>query len=237
MPLVAVVEPCVELWGKWELRVVTQARYFLPMQVTRAGGASGRKSTVAGVARRAQIVEAAIGVIAELGYSQASFARIAERAGLSSTRLISYHFEGKDELITQILAEVYRVMGGFMAERVRGRRSAGEALEAYIRGLVEFIATHRAEMRALMEIFLNFRGKGSYDAATDLSVLGHVEEILRRGQRDGEFREFDTRVMAVVVQRSLDGLPFLLAAEPDRDLQGYADELVTTFRLATRGPG
>lgn len=33
--------------------------------------------------------------IAELGYAQASFARIAGRAGLSSTRLISYHFAGK----------------------------------------------------------------------------------------------------------------------------------------------
>jgi hypothetical protein len=33
-------------------------------------------------ARRAQIVRAAIETIAELGYGQASFARIAERAGL-----------------------------------------------------------------------------------------------------------------------------------------------------------
>ncbi|GAA1265308.1 TetR family transcriptional regulator [Sphaerisporangium rubeum] len=176
---------------------------------------------------------AAIEVIAEVGYSQASFVRIAERAGVSSTRLISYHFEGKDELITQVLGEVYRVMGEFMAERVRGAGSAGEALEAYVRGLVEFIGSHRAEMRALMEIFLNFRGEGGYGPVMDLGVLRHVEEILRWGQRNGEFREFDVRVMAVVVQRSLDGLPFLLEAEPERDLGGYADELVTTFRLAT----
>jgi AcrR family transcriptional regulator len=198
------------------------------------GETQGRKSTVAGAARRAQIVEAAIGTIAELGYNQASFARIAERAGVSSTRLISYHFAGKDELITQILAEVYRVMGGFMTERVGGQPTAAAALEAYIRGLVEFIDTHRAEMRALMEIFLNFRGKGSYDAAADRSALGHVEAILRRGQRTGEFREFDPWVMAVAVQRSLDGLPFLLAAEPERDLAAYAEELVTIFELATR---
>ncbi|MFC6087373.1 TetR/AcrR family transcriptional regulator [Sphaerisporangium aureirubrum] len=205
------------------------------MRVTATGGEpGGRKSTVAGVARRAQIVEAAIGTIAEVGYNQASFARIAERAELSSTRLISYHFAGKDELITQVIGEIFRVMGGFMTERVRGERTAPGALRAYITGLVEFIDTHRGMMRALMEIFLNFRGTGSYDASTDLNVLSHVEDILRWGQRAGEFREFDVRVMAVVLQRSLDGLPFLLEAEPGRDLTAYASELVTIFELATR---
>jgi TetR/AcrR family fatty acid metabolism transcriptional regulator len=36
-------------------------------------------------ARRAQIVQAAIETIAEVGYARASYARIAEHAGLSST--------------------------------------------------------------------------------------------------------------------------------------------------------
>ncbi|MEP7024912.1 MAG: TetR family transcriptional regulator, partial [Actinomycetota bacterium] len=48
--------------------------------------------SVTAMARRSQIVTATIDVIAEVGFGQASFARIAERAGLSSTRLISYHF-------------------------------------------------------------------------------------------------------------------------------------------------
>jgi hypothetical protein len=36
-----------------------------------------------------------IAVVAEEGFARATFARIRERAGLSSTRLISYHFAGK----------------------------------------------------------------------------------------------------------------------------------------------
>ena len=40
----------------------------------------------------------AIEVLAELGYAQTSFARIAERAGISKS-VISYHFAGKDELL------------------------------------------------------------------------------------------------------------------------------------------
>jgi hypothetical protein len=65
-------------------------------------------------------------------------------------------------------------------------------------------------------------------------VLSPVEGILRAGQSAGEFREFDVRIMAAVIQRSIDGLLFLLETHPDIDIDGYADELVTTFTLATR---
>ncbi|MEU4535996.1 TetR/AcrR family transcriptional regulator [Streptosporangium sp. NPDC023825] len=200
------------------------------MQVT-------KPPSLAATARRAQIVEAAIETIADLGYGQASFARIAERAGLSSTRLISYHFQGKNELIAQVVAEVHREIGAFMSERVRAESTAGGAIRAYIAGNVEFIATHRARMRALYEIFVNHRGEDgarSHDAATDLSTLSHLEEILRWGQREGEFRAFEPRVVAMSIQRSVDGLPFLLEADPDVDTALYAAELVTVFDLATR---
>ncbi|GAA3834753.1 TetR family transcriptional regulator [Sphaerisporangium flaviroseum] len=198
-----------------------------------------RKNTFAGEARRAQIVEAAVATIAELGYTQASFARIAERAGLSSTRLISYHFAGRAELIQQVLARLHGEMGRYMYERMRAQPTASEALRTYIRALVGYIATHRPQMKALLEIFLNFQseeGTRSYDARTDLAVLAPIEEILQWGQREGDFRAFDTRVMALTVQRAIDGLPFLLETDPGRDLDAYAEELVTLFDLATRGP-
>jgi AcrR family transcriptional regulator len=56
-------------------------------------------------ARRAQIVQAAIDTIAELGYGRASLARIAERLGISKG-VISYHFAGKDDLIKEVVLEV-----------------------------------------------------------------------------------------------------------------------------------
>jgi hypothetical protein len=40
--------------------------------------------------------------------------------------------------------------------------------------------------------------------------------------------------MATLIQRAVDGLPFLLAAEPGLDVDSYAAEVVTTFDLATR---
>ena len=69
-------------------------------------GPEGGGRTFIETARRAQIVQAAIDTIADLGYANASYAQIAKRAGLSSTGLISYHFHSKDDLIEQVIAEL-----------------------------------------------------------------------------------------------------------------------------------
>src|SRR5258708_24554056 len=173
-------------------------------------------------ARRAQIVAATIETIAELGYRQATFARIAERAGLSSTRLISYHFDGKDDLVRAVIEDVYARIGGFMGQRMAGCPDARTALRTYISSLIEFIAANRARMQALTAVFLDYRtedGERSYDSGDEQNVLGHLEGIMRAGQESGEFRAFDTFVMAATVQRSIDGLPFLLQTRPDLDLE------------------
>ena len=67
---------------------------------------------------------AAVETIAELGYAKASFVQIAKRAGLSSPGLISYHFANKDDLISQVVAEVYAAGGAAVAPRSDGATDA-----------------------------------------------------------------------------------------------------------------
>ena len=74
-------------------------------------------------------------------------------------------------------------MGQFMARRMERAASAADALAAYIAGNAEFAAAHRAEMRAMLEIFMH--GGISYDAGAELVALSPVEEILRRRQQAG----------------------------------------------------
>jgi len=210
------------------------------MQATTGPEAGARSSrTFTENARRAQIVEAAVQTIAELGFARASFAQIAKRAGLSSTGLISYHFANKDEVITQVVTEAHAALGQFVGQRVQAQTTAAGMLRAYITAVVDFTASHGVQMQALLQIFLNFRptsGGRSYDATTEQTAVSDVERILRHGQDGGEFRQFDTLVMAVTIQRAVDGLPFLLETHPDTDLGSYARELVTLFDLATRRP-
>jgi AcrR family transcriptional regulator len=190
------------------------------------------RPTVTETARKAQIVDAAIRTIAETSYAKTSFAQIAKRAGLSSTGLISYHFDGKDDLIAQVAGTVLSRIGEYMHGVVGAEPTAAGRLRAYISGNVEFIAGHRAEMKALLEIVLH--GAMTYDAGEARRIVSPLEQILTDGQRSGDFRAFDVRVVASAVQRSLEGVQLLLEAHPDLDPVACADELVTVFELATR---
>lgn len=211
------------------------------MSVTPTGEVRDRSLTAN--ARRAQIIAATIETIAELGYGQASFGRIAERAGLSSTRLISYHFAGKQELIEQVTSAIVAEIGTFVGARLADQTSAAGALRAYIESNIEFVAQHRTEMKALLGIFLSggfsfspTSEDGGFAESGPAVAVSHVEELLRAGQRSGEFRDFDTTVVATSIQRTIEAIPLLCESRPDLDFTACARELVTMFELATRNP-
>ena len=60
------------------------------------------------IARRAQIVDAAIQMVAEQTYAAASFAHIAQRAGLDGPAVVGFYFDSRDELDAEVVAEVLR---------------------------------------------------------------------------------------------------------------------------------
>lgn len=187
-------------------------------------------------ARRAQIVECAIDTIATLGYARASLAQIAKRARISKG-VISYHFAGKEELIQQVVCEVFAAGAAFMRPRIKAESSAASMLRAYIESNLAFMRTHRQHIVAIVEIWSNFRTKDGLAGlgATWLeSAVGDLERLLRWGQENGEFREFSTRVMAMAIRNAIDGVPPQMAAQEDFDLDSYAQELVTLFDRATR---
>jgi AcrR family transcriptional regulator len=195
------------------------------------------KRTVTATARRAQIVDAAIETVAELGLNQASFARIAERAGLSSTRLISYHFAGKDDLMQAVVDEVFSTAGQYIAPFVLAEPTPSAKLRGFIRGSARFYAEYRRHVVAVRDVWANFRrpdGTQRFGMEAHEPEFEVVSRILREGQARGEFREFDPRVVAITLRQALDGLATLVATDPDLDVVGYTGELVALFDRATR---
>jgi TetR/AcrR family transcriptional regulator, fatty acid metabolism regulator protein len=184
---------------------------------------------------------AAIDAIAEMGYGQASLARIAERAG-TSKGVISYHFAGKDDLIREIVAEVLARGEAYMLPRILGQPSGPGMLRAYIESNLSFMREHRNHVLAFLSIFLNARGDdGSplFDEKSLDHAVTSLEQLLAHFQATGDFRpDFDPHVMALAIRGAIDQVPLRMARYPDLDVSGYARELVALFDLATRAqPG
>ncbi|GAA2676077.1 TetR/AcrR family transcriptional regulator [Actinoplanes palleronii] len=189
--------------------------------------------TVAAAARRAQIVTAAIDTIAELGYGNASFARIAKRAGISSTRLISYHFDDKADLVRAVVGAVLTEAAEHMGKRLRAATGRVELLTAYIESNLEFIAEHPTAIRAVIEIAAAARTEDGTPLVRPEDAddpVARLAVLFREGQQAGEFRTFDPEVMAVTLRAAIDAA----ANRPDLDPHAYAAELVALFTLATR---
>ena len=82
-------------------------------------------------ARRAQLIDSAVSVLAESGYQAASLSAIASRAGVSKG-VVSYHFAGKDDLLGQVVGEIYAAAGAAIATRVAPAGDAAARLLAYV---------------------------------------------------------------------------------------------------------
>jgi AcrR family transcriptional regulator len=188
-------------------------------------------------ARRAQIIEYTIETIATLGYAQASLAQIARRAGISKS-VIWYHFASKEELLRQVVTEIYTASAIEMGRAIESApHSTRDLLHTYIRSSLTFIAKHRTEIRVLGEIFINLRrptGELAYGLTDEEPLLAVLEQGFCTGQATGEFRQFNTRVMALTLRAAIDKFSAQLGTDGEIDLDTYIGEVTELFDLATR---
>jgi AcrR family transcriptional regulator len=189
-------------------------------------------------ARRAQIIEAAIDTIAEVGFAKTSLSRIGERVGISKG-LIGYHFAGKDDLIKQVAIHVVEAGRAYILPRVLAESTGPAMLRAYIESNLTFMSEHRNYMVAVIEILRN----GAFTTDSGRRVDGRdvdvatqlLKEQLARLQAERELRgDFDPGVMAVAIRAAIDVVPHRLVVDPDFDIDNYAQQIAALFDLATR---
>jgi AcrR family transcriptional regulator len=186
-----------------------------------------RKAATA--ARKEQIIRAAIAVLAERGYQATTFEAICDEAGLSSKRLITYHFSGKDELFAAVADHIVAEADAQMRPALDAPTDARDLLAALIRANVIFIAGHLEQMRALQQIILN--GGHAWDRH-HLESLERLAHLFDNGQSTGAFRPCNSQIMAATLRASLDSTYGLLSA--GLDSEACANELVDLFDRATR---
>lgn len=195
--------------------------------------------SAAEAARRAQIIGATIGVLSDLGYRRTTFARIKERADLSSTRLISYHFTNKAGLMQAVLSTVVETKQQFLAERTGGGLDPADRpgyLRAHVETSIAFLRAYPECVRALSELAANADDADGWVMTKvlvdDLRVHGLARQ-LRQGQSEGAFGAFTPEVMAMSIAQAVDGVAAAYAADPSLDIETYGREVADTFVKAT----
>jgi AcrR family transcriptional regulator len=184
-------------------------------------------------ARRAQIVQAAIEVLAEVGYAKASFARIARQAGLSSTGIISYHFADRDDLMREVVEQTWRICDDYVRPRVEAQITPSGRLRAYIESYMALLSEFPRHLPAMCQVERELEQSDWHASAVE-AVLSGQQERMREAQQSGHFRQFDTRVMALAIRGALYELINRAIREPDLDPVKCGQELADVFDLATR---
>lgn len=184
--------------------------------------------------RRTQIIEAAIGQLAEHGDSGATFARIVEAGGLSSPGLISYHFADRGELLESVYLYVGELRRAANDRALAGITDPVGRLRAALRADIEFFAARPELFAAVVEAFHGLR-----DPAGRLKHLGETRsedrmlELLRAAAEPSlSLAEADLRSLALIVDGAQTQFLALLHRRPDLDVEAFIRALT---RVALNG--
>ncbi|MFE1774619.1 TetR/AcrR family transcriptional regulator [Streptomyces sp. NPDC059008] len=190
-------------------------------------------------ARRQQLVEATIDLVATRGYPATSLSAIAERAGLSKAAVL-YHFSSKDNLTRAALEQVMGQFSAHVTERLAQASGPREAVIAYVRAMVGYQQANRRHVRVITEMLLDDEGgtrlktPGSHDTHDRWQTLA---ALLTEGQQAGVLRKFHAPTIALAIGGAIDGVIAHWLAHPELDLDAAAAELVefTLHAIEPRG--
>ncbi|MEX3714629.1 TetR/AcrR family transcriptional regulator [Cytobacillus horneckiae] len=160
-------------------------------------------------ARREQIINACIDTLEEVGYVKVSLTKIARKAKIS-TGLISYHFSDKADLINHTLIYLLSNQLDYISERVVGKNTATEQLQAFIEASIIYQETHYKNNIALIEIIFNAQTSDEtpYYRITDEEEEDHLymllKDILLEGKNKQEFTQvFNADAVATIIQGAI----------------------------------
>lgn len=160
--------------------------------------------------RRTQILEAAAEVIGERGLRETRIADVAERAGLSPA-LVVYYFGSKEKLLTEALAHADDRFYLDAFHQLTGIGSASERLVRLIDLACPPVETSEMYRYWTLWVELWSRALRNTEAARKREALDRrwrntIADVVRGGQRTGEFGACDPDRFATYLAALMDGL-------------------------------
>jgi AcrR family transcriptional regulator len=164
-------------------------------------------STSAGDQRRAEILDAVVGVIIDVGFTEMTVADVAKRAGVS-TALVHYHFSSKAELIAAALRVASEDDKHFRDGIVAGPGSATARLD---RLMCESLPSDASDASWLLWIETwgeTRRNSEIREVMSDLDAheIATIMDLIASGEQANEFTCPDPAAVAARLTALRDGL-------------------------------
>jgi AcrR family transcriptional regulator len=161
-------------------------------------------------ARRRQILQAAVHVIADKGLCDTGIKDVADQAG-TSPALVIYYFGKKDTLLAEALSFAEERFFAETADAVAGLASARDRLVELVRSSCSVAEAEDDFDTWVLWLDLWARARRDPDVARDREALDRrwrtaITEIVREGQAAGEFAPVDVDDFALRLAALIDGL-------------------------------
>lgn len=171
-------------------------------------------------ARRAQLIEVTIALVAERGYAATSLANIAQAAGITKGAVL-YHFATKDAVVAAAYGVVLQGLVDHVGEAVDAAAVA-QRPAAYVRGMIQHLRTHPQHTRMLTQsLLLVAEPRSLRERWAPLEAL-----IVAARETTSRPAPLDTRSLAIVVGGGIDAIVTERLADPYYDTEAASEVLV-----------
>ncbi|NED99189.1 TetR/AcrR family transcriptional regulator [Phytoactinopolyspora halotolerans] len=174
-------------------------------------------------ARRRQIADAVIGLIAHSGFDAATVARVSREAGVS-VGLVQHYFRSKDDLLLfayrQVVTDINERVAGCLADGERARRTISAVVFASMMELLPLDHRRRGEyrvIRAFLGRSVDNPAMSAIAGETVRMIHAELATAVRNGKECGEVEPaVDESLAALRIAALVDGLAAQYYQEPDR---------------------
>src|SRR6476661_1950810 len=181
-------------------------------------------ATVSKADRRRQILDAAVRVFAEKGFTQCRVSDIAEEAGVAYG-LVYHYFGSKDEVLDTLFLERWDVMVDVIGDIDGQDIPAREKLRAIASFIVD---SYRHDPDVMKVIIVEVTRAANSFGQTHLDVIrkayARIADIVAKAQQAGEFRSHVTPEFAALafygaIEQLLTGWIFELLPQQSEDFE------------------
>jgi AcrR family transcriptional regulator len=188
-------------------------------------------------ATKKKLFDAAMELIGERGFTDASVDEIVERAGVAKGT-VYYHFTGKAELVEALIADRFAPLAAAFREAAAAHPDDPRAaIEAIVRAELEFLSEHSSFSKLLLtEMWREDRVWRETLVLARQSLFAVISDVIRQGVASGEFRddidpEFGASALfGMTATVAMDWLAF----KPDRPLETVLSQITKAAFNAIR---